>query len=54
MEVKLDSDTLPLITSLSEHEQGQGEDCFMVEGEDRVVFVVDEGTLRNAIGKREW
>jgi len=51
MEVVLDADTLALISYFENITRARVKDCFTVEGEDRVVFVVEEGTLRNAIGK---
>jgi N utilization substance protein A len=51
MEVTLDADTLALISFFENVTRARVKDCFAVEGEERVVFVVEEGTLRNAIGK---
>lgn len=51
MEVVLDADTLALISLFENMTRSRVKDCFAVEGQERVIFVVEEGTLRNAIGK---
>jgi N utilization substance protein A len=52
MNVVIDSDTLQLISLFERMTRARVKDCLPVEGEDRIVFVVNKGSLRNALGKR--
>lgn len=50
MEIKLDADTLRLMTLFENVTGAQVKDC--LEEEDRLVFVVGEGEVGKAIGKQ--
>jgi N utilization substance protein A len=51
MDVVIDSDTLKLISLFERVTHARVKDCLPVEGEDRVIFVVNKGNLRSALGK---
>jgi len=52
MGVVIDSDTLKLISLFERMTRARVKDCLPVEGEDRIIFVVNKGSLRNALGKK--
>ena len=52
MGVTLDSNTLQLINLFERETRARVKDCIPVEGEDRIIFVVEKGHLRQALGKK--
>lgn len=52
MGVVLDSDTLQLISLFERMTRARVKDCIPVEDNNKVIFVVEKGSLRNAIGKK--
>ena len=50
MEIRLDADSLRLITLFENHTGARVRDCF--EEEDRLTYVVEEGDVGKAVGKQ--